>query len=98
MIAYYLDVQDCIASPANTFYAMSSADSGNNVDWQFPGAVVEMQYIDIQDCDGGFLDSSLNLVYWFGTKDSVDRGNNTNWIFDRQYNVVYSPSNFLGFF
>lgn len=92
MIAYFLDVQDCVASPASTFYAASSTDSGNNLNWGFPASVVEMQYIDVQDCIGA------GPHLWFATKDSVNRLNNTNWTFDRQRNVVYSPSNFLGFF
>lgn len=92
MIAYYLDVQDCIASPINTFYAASSTDSGNNLNWNFPALVVEMQYVDIQDCIG----ASPHL--WFATKDSVNRGNNTNWIFDVSRNVTFIPSTFLGFF
>jgi hypothetical protein len=98
MILYYLDIQDCIASPSNTFYAATSVDSGNNINWETPASIVVMSNVDIQDCAGGFLDSSLNLVYWFATDESVDRGNNTNWHFDKQRNVSYVPYNFLGFF
>ena len=92
MINYYLDVQDCIASPASTFYAASSTDSGNNVNFGFPTSLVELQYIDIQDCIGA------SPTLWFATKDSVDRGNNTNWIFDRQRNDRNISSTFMNFF
>lgn len=91
----YIDVQDCIGDASASWLCRRSTNSGNNTNLRFDLAslgIVEMQYIDMQDCIGG------SPTLWFGTKDSVDRGNNTNWIFDRQYNVVYSPSNFLGFF
>lgn len=92
MIAYYLDVQDCIASPASTFYAVSSTDSGNNLDWGFPASFVEMQYVDVQDCIGG------SPTLWFATIESVNRGNNTNWTFDVNRNDRNTSSSFLNFF
>ena len=92
MIAYYLDVQDCVASPSNTFYAASSTNSGNNLNWGFPAFAVEMQYVNVRDRIGA------SPYLWFGTLDSVDSGNNTNWTFDKQYNVSTTPSQFLGFF
>jgi hypothetical protein len=92
MINYYLDVQDCVASPSSTFYAASSTDSGNNLDWGFPASVVEMLYVDIRDCIGAAP------TLWFATTDSVNRGNNTNWLFDVDRNDRNTSSSFLNFF
>ena len=91
----YTDVQDCIGDAATSWLCRHSTDSGNNVNLRFDLkslGIVVMRNVSIQDCVGDVP------TLWFATESSVDYGNNTNWTFDSQRNVTYSPSNFLGFF
>lgn len=91
----YVDVQDCIGDASVSWLCRHAVNTGNNTNLRFDLAslgIVVMSNVDIQDCIGG------SPTYWFATDESVDRGNNTNWTFDRQRNDRSISSTFMSFF
>jgi len=76
IINSYIDVQDAIATPANTWFFSNSTNSGNNTGITFANySGVRVVNVDVQD-------SIATPAFWFADNASVNSGNNTGWIFN----------------
>lgn len=90
IINSYIDVQDAVATPANTWFFSNSTNSGNNTGIAFVNySGVRVSNVNVQDC-------IATPAFWFAEGASVNSGNNTGWIFSPV--VTNANSQFMMFF
>jgi hypothetical protein len=79
-INLFIDAQDVNGFASGPWYFLASVDSGNNTGIQFTSySGVRVFGVDVQD-------SFASPAFWFADGNSVDSGNNTNWIFNTSSN------------
>ena len=80
-INLFMDAQDVNGVSLGPWYFLSSVNSGNNNGILFTAySGVRVFGVDVQD-------SYASPAYWFADGNSVDSGNNTNWIFNTSSNL-----------
>ena len=65
----YVEVQDSIQTPTDSFVVSRGLDSGNNTGWLFG---INVQYLSIQD-------SNATPPQYFIATNSIDVSDNTGW-------------------
>ncbi len=66
---HYLDIKDSLASPASTFVAIESTDSGNNTNWLFATTINGSSSITAT--------ATLSEIFGQNTWNDVPVGTNT---------------------
>jgi hypothetical protein len=74
-INLFIDAQDVNGLASAPWYFLASVDSGNNTGIQFTS------YSGVRVFDVDVKDSYASPAFWFADGNSIDSGNNTNWLF-----------------
>ena len=89
-INVFIDAKDVAGVTTYPWYYLNSVNSGNNTGILFTAySGVRVFTVDVQD-------SNASPAFWFADGNSVDSGNNTNWVFNTA--VQNTNSQFTMFF